>query len=66
MMCVSDKDRKKLLMFFVIDLRRLKRGAGEGLRCVTVLINMTRTPPQIPISLPNINSLIIAAVLDGF
>lgn len=33
---------------------------------LTALINMTRTAPHIPIYFPNINSLIISAVQDGF
>lgn len=32
----------------------------------TALINMTMTPPRLPISLPNISSLIIAAVHADF
>lgn len=32
----------------------------------TALINMTRTPPRLPISLPNISSLIITAVQIDF
>lgn len=61
-MSESEKDRKEVADVLVIDFRRLKNGASEGL---TALINMTRTPPQIPISLPNINSLIKAAVQNG-
>lgn len=62
----SGKRQKEAVDVLVINLVRLKCDTCECTDYFTVLINITRTPPQIPISLLNINSLIIAAVQDRF
>lgn len=54
--------QKEVAGVLLIDFSRERKFPGS----FTALIKMTRTAPQISISQPNINSLIIAAVQDRF